>query len=309
MIQVSNITKKFGSKTVVNNLNFKIQEGVVTGFLGPNGAGKTTTMRMILGLVSPTSGNVLIDGKAYNELENPLNKIGTMVDAIAADTQFTPRQHLTILATASNINIKKVDEVLLLVGLKEVSNKRISEFSFGMKQRVHIASALLGNPETIMMDEPFNGLDVEGIHWLRNLLKDLAKQGKAVLVSSHLLSEVEEIADQVIIIAEGKLITDISMKELRQKSLSSFVQVQSDNNLKLSRLLVENGAHVMTSKGDILHVTQLTSKQIGCIAFTNGISIYELCLHQPTLEQLFSELIKDKTEYKGLNISTESEDM
>ncbi len=306
MIKVSNITKKFESKIAVNDLSFQIQRGVVTGFLGPNGAGKTTTMRMILGLISPNFGKIFIDGKAYADLKNPLKDIGAMVYPAVADTQFTPRQHLTILATASNIETKKVDQILSFVGLKEASNKKISEFSFGMKQRVHIASALLGNPETIMMDEPFNGLDVEGIHWLRTLLKDLANQGKAVLISSHLLSEVEEVADRVIVLAEGELIADI---ELQQKSLSSFVQVQSDNTSKLSKLLVEKGADVMLSEQNILHVTLLNAKQIGDIAFTNGISIYELSIHQPTLEQLFSELVEGKTEYNGLTSNVESEEI
>lgn len=307
MIHLTNLTKKFEDKIALNNISLHIHPGAVTGFLGPNGAGKTTTMRVILGLISPTSGNVLIDGKPYTSLKHPLSKIGAMVDAGIADTRLTPKQHLTILATAAGIDVKRVNKLLSLVGLEGASNKRISEFSFGMKQRVHIAGALIGDPETVMMDEPFNGLDVEGIHWLRTLLRDLAKQGKAVLVSSHLLSEVQEIADRVIVLARGELIADMSMEEMRQKSFGSYVQVQSNKISELSKLLKKSGAGVTMPKFNILHVTNITARRIGDVAFANGISIYELAEHHPSLKQLFSELVDGKTDYKGINITQESE--
>lgn len=303
MIQLSNLTKRFADKIAVNNISLYIHPGVVTGFLGPNGAGKTTTMRVILGLAAPTSGSVSVDGQPYASLERPLSKIGAMVDASAVDTRLTPRQHLMILATTAGINKNRVDELLSFVGLQKAADKKIGEFSFGMKQRISIAGALIGDPETVMLDEPFNGLDVEGIHWLRTLLRDLAKQGKAVLVSSHLLSEVQEIADRIIVLARGELIADMSMGEMQEKSFSSYVQVQSNNISELKKILAENGAGVDMPESGILHVKKMTTRRIGDIAFTNGIRIYELVSYQPSLEQLFSELVDGKTDYKGLNLN------
>lgn len=303
MIQLSNMTKRFADKIAVNDISLYIHPGVVTGFLGPNGAGKTTTMRVILGLAAPTSGSVSVNGKPYVSLERPLSKIGATIDSSAIDTRLTPRQHLSILATAAGINKNRVDELLSLVGLQKVSDKKIGEFSLGMKQRISIAGALIGNPETIMMDEPFNGLDVEGIHWLRTLLRDLAKQGKSVLISSHLLSEIQEIADRIIVLVRGKLIADMSMSEMQEKSFRSYVQVQSNNISELKRILAENGAQVYMPESGILHVRKMTARQIGDIAFTNGIRIYELVNYQPSLEQLFSEMVEGKTDYKGLNLN------
>lgn len=303
MIQLSNMTKRFADKIAVNDISLYIHPGVVTGFLGPNGAGKTTTMRVILGLAAPTSGSVSVNGKPYVSLERPLSKIGATIDSSAIDTRLTPRQHLSILATAAGINKNRVDELLSLVGLQKVSDKKIGEFSLGMKQRISIAGALIGNPETIMMDEPFNGLDVEGIHWLRTLLRDLAKQGKSVLISSHLLSEIQEIADRIIVLVRGKLIADMSMSEMQEKSFRSYVQVQSNNISELKRILAENGAQVYMPESGILHVRKMTARRIGDIAFTNGIRIYELVNYQPSLEQLFSEMVEGKTDYKGLNLN------
>lgn len=309
MIQLSNLTKRFADKMAVNNISLYLHPGAVTGFLGPNGAGKTTTMRLILGLAAPTSGSISVAGKPYAALERPLSKIGAMVDASAIDARLTARQHLMILAAAAGINKNKVGELLAFVGLQKAANKKTGEFSFGMKQRLGIAGALIGDPETVMMDEPFNGLDVEGIHWLRTLLRDLAKQGKAVLVSSHLLSEVQEIADRVIVLARGELVADMSMDEMQEKSFSSYVQVQSDNIAELKKILAENGAQVDMPESGILHVRKLSTRCIGDIAFTNGIRIYELVSYQPSLEQLFSELVDGKTDYKGLSLNQNKEAM
>ncbi|TCZ80896.1 ATP-binding cassette domain-containing protein [Paenibacillus albiflavus] len=303
MIQLTNVTKKFADKTAVNNISLYLHPGVITGFLGPNGAGKTTTMRMILGLAAPTSGSISVAGKLYAALEQPLSKIGAMVDASAIDGRLTPRQHLTILATAAGINKSRVDELLGFVGLHKVADKKIKEFSLGMKQRIGIAGSLIGDPETIMMDEPFNGLDVEGIHWLRNLLGDLAKQGKAVLISSHLLSEVQEIADRIIVLARGELIADMGMDEMQNESFSSYVQVQSSNTPLLKKALIEHGAGVDVPESEILHVRKMDIRRIGDIAFAYGIHIYELVKYQPSLEQLFSELVDGKTDYKGINLN------
>lgn len=303
MIQIAGLTKRFGDKIAVNNISLYLQPGVVTGFLGPNGAGKTTTMRMILGLAAPTSGSVSVDGKPFAALEQPAGKIGAIMDSGAIDPRLTPRQHLMILATAAGISKNRVEELLAFVGLQKVSHKKTGGFSFGMKQRISIAGALIGDPETVLLDEPFNGLDVEGIHWLRTLLRDLAKQGKAVLLSSHLLSEVEEIADRVIVLARGQLIADMSMGELKEKSFSSYVQVQSSNTPELKKTLAENGAQVDMPEAGILHVRKMTARGIGDIAFAKGIRIYELVNRQPSLEQLFSELVDGKTDYKGLNLN------
>ena len=309
MIQLTNLTKKYADKMAVNNVSFQVHPGVVTGFLGPNGAGKTTTIRMILNLVSPTAGRVTVDGKSYPALDAPLEKIGAMVDANAIDSRLTPKQHLAILTTAAGIDHGKVEDILAVVGLKEVANKKIGEFSFGMRQRVGIAAALIGDPETVMMDEPFNGLDVEGIHWLRTLLRDLAKQGKAVLISSHLLSEVQEIADRIIVLARGELIADMSMEEMQARSLSSYVQVQSNDTSKLREILITSGAQVDMVEPEVLRVRKMNARRIGDIAFANELRIYELATHQPSLEQLFTELVEGKTEYKGTNLRPDREEL
>ena len=309
MIQLTNLTKKYADKMAVNNVSFQVHPGVVTGFLGPNGAGKTTTIRMILNLVSPTAGRVTVDGKSYPALDAPLKKIGAMVDANAIDSRLTPKQHLAILTTAAGIDHGKVEDILAVVGLKEVANKKIGEFSFGMRQRVGIAAALIGDPETVMMDEPFNGLDVEGIHWLRTLLRDLAKQGKAVLISSHLLSEVQEIADRIIVLARGELIADMSMEEMQARSLSSYVQVQSNDTSKLREILITSAAQVDMVEPEVLRVRKMNARRIGDIAFANELRIYELVTHQPSLEQLFTELVEGKTEYKGTTLHSDREEL
>ncbi|MGB4610092.1 MAG: ATP-binding cassette domain-containing protein [Saccharofermentanales bacterium] len=308
MIQLINLTKKYADKTAVNNISFQIHPGVVTGFLGPNGAGKSTTIRMILNLAIPTAGNVTVDGKVFANLSNPLKKIGAMVDANAIDSRLTPKQYLRILTTASGLAKEKAEEVLSLVGLKEVENKKIGKFSFGMRQRVGLAAVLIGDPETLILDEPFNGLDVDGIHWLRTSLRDLAKQGKAILISSHLLSEVQEVADRIIMLAKGELIADMSMEELQEKSLSSYVQVQTDDALKLSEILKTEGAQVDLTREKILRVRKMSQKHIGDIAFGHELRIYELVTHHPSLEQLFAEMIEGKTEYRGSNLSSEKEE-
>lgn len=304
MIQLTNLTKKYGDKIVVNNISLNINSGIVTGFLGPNGAGKTTTMRMILGLAKPTSGSISIAGKTYVSLEKPLEKVGAMIDSNTIDTRLTPWQYLSIISTTTEININRVDEILTLVGLQEVTNKKVSEFSFGMKQRLGIAVALLGNPDTVILDEPFNGLDVDGIHWLRTLIKDLAKQGKSVLVSSHLLGEVQEVANRIIVLARGELITDMGIEEMKKESIQAYSQVRSSNTSKLKGILEIEGAKVEMFESSALHVREMEAMQIGEIAFENGIRIYELMKFQPSLEQLFSELVDGKTDYKGNDLTS-----
>ena len=299
MLEIKKLTKRYNDKIAINNLSFSLQEGVVTGFLGPNGAGKTTTMRLILDLATPTSGTVTIDGKHYKELKYPLKSIGTLINANTIDARLTPFQYLQILAVASEIEKERVEEVLILVGLFEVKDKKIRTFSLGMKQRLAIAGAILGEPKIILLDEPFNGLDVDGIRWLRSLIRGYANKGKAVLVSSHLLGEIQEIADRIIVIGQGDLITDMDMEEMRKRSLRSYVLVRSDNNQLLKKHLNNKG--IETQKGDNgeLKVYRLTMDQIGEIAYKSEICIYELTNYQPSLEQIYSELVADKADYKG----------
>ncbi|MDI9469561.1 MAG: ATP-binding cassette domain-containing protein [Bacillota bacterium] len=304
MIQLTGLTKTYGDKTAVNDISFQIHPGVVTGFLGPNGAGKSTTIRMILNLAIPTAGSVTVDGTSFASLEKPLEKIGAMVDTNTIDSRLTPEQYLRILATAAGLDRGRPGEVLSLVGLKAVAEKRIGTFSLGMRQRVGLAAALIGDPETIILDEPFNGLDVDGIHWLRDLLRDLAKQGKAILVSSHLLSEVQALADRIIMLAQGELIADMSMEELLEASLSSYVQVQTDDVAKLYEILTAEGAQVDVMQDEKLRVRKTSQKRIGDIAFGHGLVIYELLTHHPSLEELFSELVAGKSEYRGSNSHT-----
>ncbi|MDM8101247.1 MULTISPECIES: ABC transporter ATP-binding protein [Oceanobacillus] len=297
MIEMKHLTKTFKDNISVNQLSLVIQPGVVTGFLGPNGAGKSTTMKMILGLMNPSRGSVTIDGQAYKDLKLPISKVGALINGDAVNPKLTAKQHLEILASASGISKKRVDSMLMETGLENVKDKPIGTFSLGMKQRLGIAAALLGDPETVILDEPFNGLDVDGIHWLRKLAKKLAREGKAVLVSSHLMSEMQMIADRMIILAQGKLIADMTIDELAQNSLGSFVKVKCEDNHKLQRLLAAKGAEVKQVKNDVLQVYQLDIKQIGLTAKEGQLALYELTKVQPSLEQLFVELTEGKADY------------
>ncbi len=297
MIEIKNLTKKFRDKIAVDNLSLIVRPGVVTGFLGPNGAGKSTTLKMIIGLINPTQGEVKIDGKNYKDLIRPISKIGALIDGDAVNPKFTAKQHLELIATASGISIGRVEEMLKMVGLEKVKNKQIGEFSLGMKQRLGIATALLGDPKTVILDEPFNGLDVDGIHWLRGLTKELAEQGKAVLVSSHLMSEIQAIAERIVVLAQGKLIADMTMEEMTNKSLSTYMKVNSENNRKFKSLLEKEGALIQSMNDEELHVHKLDMKQIGIIARNNNLAIYELTKIQPSLEELFIELTEGKADY------------
>lgn len=270
MIEIKNLTKKFRDKIAVDNLSLIVRPGVVTGFLGPNGAGKSTTLKMIIGLINPTQGEVKIDGKNYKDLIRPISKIGALIDGDAVNPKFTAKQHLELIATASGISIGRVEEMLKMVGLEKVKNKQIGEFSLGMKQRLGIATALLGDPKTVILDEPFNGLDVDGIHWLRGLTKELAEQGKAVLVSSHLMSEIQAIAEKIVVLAQGKLIADMTMEEMTNKSLSTYMKVNSENNRKFKSLLEKEGALIQSMNDEELHVHKLDMKQIGIIVSPPG---------------------------------------
>ncbi|GIO19707.1 ABC transporter ATP-binding protein [Oceanobacillus oncorhynchi subsp. incaldanensis] len=301
MIEMKHLTKTFKGNISVNQLSLVIQPGVVTGFLGPNGAGKSTTMKMILGLMNPSGGSVTIDGKAYKDLKLPISKVGALIHGDAVNPKLTARQHLEIIASASGISKKRINSMLMETGLENVKDKPIGTFSLGMKQRLGIAAALLGDPETVILDEPFNGLDVDGIHWLRQLAKRLAREGKAVLVSSHLMSEMQMIADRMIILAQGKLIADMTIDELAENSLGSFVKVSCEDNHTLQRLLAAKGAEVKQVKNDALQVYQLDIKQIGLTAKEGQLALYELTKVQPSLEQLFVELTEGKADYVSID--------
>lgn len=213
MIKLENLTKVYGDKTVVNDLNLTFKPGIVTGLLGPNGSGKSTTMKMIISLVNPTAGDVLINGNKYKDYQEPFKQIGTLIDSSALDKNFTAQQHLSIIAEASNIDPARVDDMLEITGLDNAKDTKLKSFSLGMKQRLGVATALLSDPAAIILDEPFNGLDVDGIKWLRKLFKNLAQEGKAVVVSSHLMSEIQAVADRVVIIGQGNLLADMTMEE------------------------------------------------------------------------------------------------
>lgn len=296
MIEMHHLTKKYKDATAVNDLSLNISPGFVTGFLGPNGAGKTTTMKMILGLTRPTSGTVTVNGEDYKDLTKPLTEVGALIDSYAVDSQLTAKQHLDIMATAGGLAQNRPEEVLQQTGLRDVANKKIQEFSLGMKQRLGIATALLGDPETIIFDEPFNGLDVDGIQWLRELTKNLAAEGKAVLISSHLMSEIQAIAEKIIVLAQGELIAEMTIEEMAQRSLSAHILVRSEDNGALKELLENEGAVVRAEK-ERLQVRKIELETIGEIAKQNNLALYELTKTQPSLEDLFIELTEGKIDY------------
>ena len=296
MIELVNLTKKYGGKTVVNKLNLNLKSGVITGFLGPNGSGKSTTMKMIISLVHPTVGEVRVDGKKYNELTQPTKQIGTLIDPAAIDKNLTARQHLSLISTASNIDPNRLDEMIKITGLEMVQNNKVKSYSLGMKQRLGVATALISDPDVVILDEPFNGLDVDGIKWLRRLFKLLAEEGKAVIVSSHLMSEIQAVADRVVIIGQGKLLADMTIEEMNKKSLSSYVYVEANDIEKMAKVLREKRA-IVQKYGEGLEIRKLDAKKVGRLAYDNQIVLYELKKVQPTLEELFTEITYGKVDY------------
>src|SRR4051794_6573769 len=285
MIDAQHLSKRYGERLAVDDLTFTVQPGVVTGFLGPNGAGKSTTMRMILGLDAPTSGHVTVNGKAYRDLPAPLHEIGAMLEARAIHTGRSAYNHLLAMAQTHGIPRRRVDEVIDLVGLQSVARKRAGGFSLGMGQRLGIASSLLGDPSTVILDEPANGLDPEGILWIRNLLKRLAGEGRTVFLSSHLMSEIALTAEHVIVIGRGRLIADASVAEVvAQASVNAAVHVRSDSAEELRAALTRPGVDVRALEPGRLEVHGLTSRQIGEIALEERIVLDELVPQQASLE-------------------------
>ncbi|GII93619.1 ABC transporter ATP-binding protein [Sinosporangium siamense] len=295
-IQAINLTKRYGTTLAVDDLSFTIEPGRVTGFLGPNGAGKSTTMRMMLGLDRPSGGSVRVGGKPYSELRHPLRTIGALLDAKAVHGGRTARNHLLCLAQSNGIGRARVEEVMETVGLTAVAKRRVGGFSLGMGQRLGIAAALLGDPEILMFDEPVNGLDPEGIRWIRTLMRGLAAEGRTVFVSSHLMSEMAQTADHLIVIGKGRLIADTGVQDFIARSSQSYVRVRSPRMAQLAPLLT--GAE-LSAHGDHMRVIGLPASKIGDVAAGAGIALHELTVVEPTLEAAYMELTKDSVEYAG----------
>ncbi|HEV3382296.1 MAG TPA: ATP-binding cassette domain-containing protein [Trebonia sp.] len=299
MIEVRGLTKRYGDKVAVNDLSFSIEPGTVTGFLGPNGAGKTTTMRCILGLDYPTAGTVTIGGKRYADLAYPMREVGALLDPKAVHGGRSAYNHLLCLAQTNGLPKKRVDAALELVGLSEVARKRSKGFSLGMSQRLGIAGTLLGDPQVLMFDEPVNGLDPEGILWIRNLMKALAAEGRTVFVSSHLMSEMENTADHLIVVGRGKLIADCTMKEFIARSSGSAVRVKTTAPDELVLAIAAEGGNATAGTDGTLTVQDMAAEKVGDIAFEKGIRLHELTTVRASLEEAFMELTADSVEYRA----------
>ncbi len=299
MIEANHLSKRYGNTVAVDEVSFVVQPGRVTGFLGPNGAGKSTTMRMILGLDAPSAGSVLIDGKPYSQLTDPLRSVGALLDAKAIVGGRSAANHLTWLAASNGIVRRRVSEVLDLVGLSDVAGKRVGTFSLGMSQRLGIAAALLGDPHTMMFDEPINGLDPDGILWIRNLMKSLASEGRTVFLSSHLMSEMAQTADHLLVIGRGRIIADASTEEFINGNAAPTVRVRALEQTDLADALTRRGALVESSPDGAMVVTGLDSTAIGGVAATHGITLVELAANEASLEEAFFELTRNETDYHG----------
>jgi ABC-2 type transport system ATP-binding protein len=296
MIQACNLTKRYGSTTAVDGLTFDLEPGVVTGFLGPNGAGKSTTMRCILGLDTPTSGSVLIAGRPYAQHRFPLHEVGALLDASAIHPARTAHDHLLVLARSNRIATARVDEVLELVGLEHVAHRRVGPFSLGMKQRLGIAAAMLGDPPVLVFDEPVTGLDPDGIVWVRNFFRDLANEGRTVFVSSHLMSEMARTAQHLIVIARGRVLADTSIENVLARGAST-VLVRSPQPEALADVISRAGGQARADS-DALIVNGLDAPAIGDLASTHAIALHELTPQQASLEEAFFELTDGDVEYR-----------
>jgi ABC-2 type transport system ATP-binding protein len=297
MIEARDLTKDYGEKRAVDGLSFTVQPGVVTGFLGPNGSGKSTTMRLILGLDAPTRGDVTVNGRHYREHAAPLHEVGALLEARSVHTGRSAYNHLLGLAQTHGIPKSRVSELIDLVGLHEVARKRSGQFSLGMGQRLGIAQALLGDPKTVMLDEPGNGLDPEGIHWVRNLLKGLAAEGRTVFVSSHLMSEMALTADHLIVIGRGRLIADTSVDDFVARASQKVVVVRSPELARLRGELTRPGVTFADAERGALEVHGLTAQQVGEAASGAGITLHELTPQQASLEEAFMNLTRDELEF------------
>jgi ABC-2 type transport system ATP-binding protein len=301
MIEATSLTKTYGDKTAVDGISFTVEPGLVTGFLGPNGSGKSTTMRMIVGLDRPTSGRVTVNGKAYADHGAPLHEVGILLDAKAAHPARTARNHLRCIARTHGISNRRVDEVIAMTGLESVAGKRVGTFSLGMGQRVGIASVLLGDPHTVILDEPVNGLDPEGVQWVRSLCRSLAADGKAVLLSSHLMDEMAKTADRVIVLGRGRVVADASMDDVLAGSRGGGVRVRGTGLDRLAPALAPLGATVTGTARDAAEITGATAEQIAQAAVAAGIVLVEITPLQSSLEDAFFALTHDAVEYRTAN--------
>jgi len=304
VIEAQDLTKRYGDKVAVDHLTFRVEPGRVTGFLGPNGAGKSTTMRLVLGLDRPAAGRATINGRPYIQLAQPLRTVGALLEARSMHPGRSARNHLLFLAQTQGLPSRRVDEVLDLVGLREVARKRTRGYSLGMGQRVGIAAAMLGDPSVLLLDEPVNGLDPEGILWVRNLMKQLAREGRTIFVSSHLMNEMAVTADHLIVIGRGKLIADCSTREFIARSSEKSVLVRSPDADRLADLIAAEGGKAIAQQpsdgqAGALSVTNLEAPRIGEIAAANRIVLHELTPRLASLEEAFMELTAGSVEYGG----------
>ena len=297
MIEARNLTKTYGSKVAIDDLSFTVQPGIVTGFLGPNGAGKSTTMRLILGLDAPTSGTVTVNGRPYAEHPRPLQVVGALLEARAVHTSRSAYQHLRALAATHGISRSRVDEVVDMVGLQDVARKRAGGFSLGMGQRLGIASALLADPEILVLDEPVNGLDPDGVRWIRDLLTAHAARGGTVFVSSHLMSEMSLTASHVIVVGRGRLIADMPIGDLIAQASTNVVTVRSPRAAALSAALAGPDVTVTVQDTDLLEITGLSAAQIGQQAHELGLVLHELSPRRASLEEAFMDVTQDDVEF------------
>jgi len=299
MIEVENLSKRYGEKLAVDGLDFVVQPGVVTGFLGPNGAGKSTTMRMIAGLDAPTAGRVRVNGREYRAAPAPMAELGILLEARAMHTGRSARHHLLALAQTNGVSRRRVDEVIGMAGLGEVAGKRVGGFSLGMGQRLGIAAALLGDPRVVVLDEPVNGLDPEGVLWVRTLLKGLAADGHTVFVSSHLMSEMALTAAQLVVIGRGRLIADTTVGEFVARAGGSAVTVRTPQAPRLRELLLGPDITVTSDQPGVLHVRGLTAEQIGAAAWQAHLPVFELSTRHASLEAAFMQLTDDSVDFRA----------
>jgi ABC-2 type transport system ATP-binding protein len=297
VIEAHGLTKVYGDKRAVDDLSFRVRPGLVTGFLGPNGSGKSTTMRLILGLDRPTAGTVVVNGKPYAEHAAPLREVGALLEARSVHTGRSAYNHLLALAQTHGIPRARVNELIDVVGLHDVARKRAGQFSLGMGPRLGIAAALVGDPQTVMLDEPVNGLDPEGIHWIRNLLKRLASEGRTVFVSSHLMSEMSLTADHLIVIGRGRLIADLPTREFVSRASKKLVRVRSPQASALAERLTSGDVSVELQPDGALEIAGLSAEQVGEAAAAAQIVLHELSPHEASLEEAFMELTRDEIEF------------
>ena len=300
MIEANGLTKDYGEKRAVDGLTFTVRPGIVTGFLGPNGSGKSTTMRLMLGLDRPTAGSVTVNGREYRDFPAPLHEIGALLEARAVHTGRSGYNHLLALAQTHGIPKSRVGELIDRVGLASVAKKRVGKFSLGMGQRLGIAAALLADPQTIILDEPANGLDPEGIQWIRNLLKELAAEGRTVLVSSHLMSEMALTADHLLVIGRGRMIADLSVEEFVRSAAKNIVRVRSPQAAELREAIARPGVTIEIAEDGALEVGGVSAEEIGTAAAAHGLVLHELAPVHASLEEAFMDVTRDAVEFHAL---------